>query len=337
MAKNLSEGREALYQMICSLKSEDIHKVVSYVSFLRFVDVYKDKAMADLLRIEIAKGNQDELEGSYHPQDSLHSQDSYHSQDSIHSQDSFHPADSYTGSYMNDSDEIPASESPDMELVYETKYDKDYSDEKYARHDRYGIYDKETPVGETFLNEEPELAYDISAKESYVEAVNEVALTEEAPPEAEKIEEPAAPAPPPDQHASVQKLRWVARCLNLNFADVGFLFNISPTMARMRYMGTELLSAEEEMQLHFFVDVTQRVEKMLISRFDQMLRYPMPDGEFFLEKLKDRKITDECLTILQKTAENFDELRRKFKGAAKPFHAMQDAIGTYATPLHCEG
>ena len=57
MTKDLSEDREALYQMICSLKGEDVQKVVSYVSFLRFVDVYRDKAMADLLKIELAKND----------------------------------------------------------------------------------------------------------------------------------------------------------------------------------------------------------------------------------------------------------------------------------------
>ena len=53
--------------------------------------------------------------------------------------------------------------------------------------------------------------------------------------------------------------------------------------------------------------------------------------------MKDRGVTDESLKILKETAERSEELRRKFKGATKPFHAMQNAIGLYATPLHCEG
>jgi len=340
VTKNLSEGHEALYQMICSLKSEDIHKVVSYVSFLRFVDVYKDKGMADLLRIEIA---QDDLNSSFNPQNSFDSQDSFHSQYPSHSQDAFHSA----GNYTDDSIELPAHKLPDVEVVYEAENYKDgkYDMFNYAKYDdKYG---KERSADETLLNKEPEPAYDISVVEI---SHNEPVLTEEAPPpnaplpeetlppeEALSSEEALPPIPSPKPNISMQKLRWVAKSLNLNFKDMAFLFNISPSMARMRYMGTELLSVEEEMQLQFFLEMAERVENMGISRFDRLLRYPMPDGEFFLEKLKDRKVTGECLTILQKTAENFDELRRKFKGATKPFHAMQDAIGAYATPLHCEG
>jgi len=270
MAKDLSEEREALYQMICSLNSEDIHKVVSYVSFLRFVDVYKDKAMADLLRIEITKGNEPkaELHGSFH-------------------------------------DTVDTQTLPTLEFSHENE---------------------KAPDNEIFFTEEPqpepapEPAYDVSVAETSFEA------------KASFLEEER-----PARNISAQQLRRIVKNLHLNFTDVAFLFHVSPPVARMRYSGTALFGAEEEMQLQYFLEVAERMEKMSIPRLDQMLKHPMPDGEFFLEKLIDRKITDEDLNTLQKMGEKSEELRRKFKGATKPFHNMQNAIGLYATPLHCEG
>jgi len=370
VSKNLSEGREALYQMICSLKSEDIHKVVSYVSFLRFVDVYKDKAMADLLRIEIAKGNQpDELQDSYQVQDSFHSvdddsfqtQDSYHpvSDDSYQIQDPFHSAadDSVQTqesfhSVDDDLQELPAQEESPVEIVQEKKRVSGrviFFEEEPELKPEPTYYVPLTEVSHNLTDtvtpsEEPSQE-EFHQTELPQAELPQVELPGAELPQAELLhaELPQAELPPQEApiyvepDVSVQKLQRVVKKLRLKFTDVAFLFNISPTMARMRYLGADFFSAEEEMQLQFFLEVTDHVEKMGIPRFDQMLRYPLPDGEFFLEKLKDRKITNESLIILQKTAENFEELRRKFKGAAKPFHAMQDAIGMYATPLHCEG
>ena len=264
MAKVLSEEHEALYQMICSLKSEDIHKVVSYVSFLRFVDVYKDKAMADLLKIEIAKSDQ--------PRDEL--------------------------------DASPGS-AVDAHIL--------------------------SPLG--LLNED-EVTPDV------VDSLPLATPQDEFLPIDESVPEPAKPSEEISvaiaQVSSVQRLRLVVKRLHLNFTDVAFLFQISLPTARMWYSGAMSFGAEEEMQLKYFLEVSERVENMDIPRFDQVMRYPMPDGELFLEKLKDRKITDENFKTLQEAAERTEELRRKFKGATKPFHSMQNAIGLYATPLHCE-
>ena len=128
----------------------------------------------------------------------------------------------------------------------------------------------------------------------------------------------------------------IVKSLHLSFADMAFLFHVSSSMVQTWFAG-DALHAGEEMQLQYMAEVAERVEGMDIPRLDQAIRHPMPDGEFFLEKLKDRKVTDEDLKTLRETAERYEELRRKFKGATKPFHDMQNAIGLYATPLHCEG
>ena len=250
MAKNLSEERETLYQMICSLKSEDIQKVVAYVSFLLFLEVHKDRDMAELLKLK-----------------------------------------------------------PDEPLVL---------DEKAA------------PVVQLQENRSADpLPLNASPHETFLYA--------------ELVSEPSEPSEPakPAAETSIlkrppeQRLRWVAKTLRLNYADMAFLFNVSPTMVRMWFAGAPL-GAEEEMQLHYIIEIAKRVEEMDVPRLDQVLRQPMPDGELFLEKLKDR-ITDDNLNTLRETAERTEELRRKFKGATKPFHVMQSAIGQYATFLYCEG
>ena len=317
MAKNLSEEREALYQMICSLKSEDIQKVVSYVSFLRFVDVYKDKAMADLLKIELAQS--DNTKGAL-------------------SDASYDTVDTYL--------------SPSLELPYEDSFAPHATEPKadigfsahttpyqFKKDDEIFYAPTELDAGTPFAVKpllEPQALDDLPSEalphenfapdESEFEPVQPVTIYKASP---------VADEPFP-QNLSWQRLRWTVEILRLNFTDVAFLFHVSPLMVRMWFAGVPL-GAEEEMQLQYILEVAERVREMDIPRLDQAIRHPMPDGEFFLEKLKDRKITDENLKTLQETAERSEELRRKFKGATKPFHTMQNAIGLYATPLHCEG
>ena len=54
MDKNSKEMND-LYQVLCSLSDESRQKAVSYISFLRFVDVCRDKDMAESLKGEISK------------------------------------------------------------------------------------------------------------------------------------------------------------------------------------------------------------------------------------------------------------------------------------------
>ena len=300
MAEDLIEKREVLYQMICSLKGEDIHKVASYVSFLRFVDVYKDKAMADLLRIEIAKSSQ--------PKDELH--------------DSLNDA--------VDAQALPALELPhenEETLDNETFVTDESAPESIELESAESISAEPEPIELESVSVEPEPVALESIELESVEPADETSVAETSLPEEE----------PPSQSVSVQKLRQIVKSLHLSFSDVAFLFHASLPRARMKYSGVVSFGAEEEMQLQYLLEVTERVEKMNIPRLNQMLKRPMPDGEFFLEKLKDRKVTDENLSILQETAERSEELRRKPKGATKPFHVVQNAIGLYATILHCEG
>jgi hypothetical protein len=142
--------------------------------------------------------------------------------------------------------------------------------------------------------------------------------------------------PPPPQDPPSYKLKRLMKSLRLDFADLAFLFQVSLPMVRTWFSGV-MFGAEEEMQLQYFLEVADMVDELDVPRFDLAVRHPMPDGGFFLEKVKDREICEEKLKMLMETAERADELRRKFKGAAKPFHDMQHAIGLYATPLHCEG
>jgi hypothetical protein len=164
----------------------------------------------------------------------------------------------------------------------------------------------------------------------------EPADAESALDDSDTAKEPSAEETPLPTDLSKQGLLRLVKSLRLNFADVSFLFNASLSTVRMWRAGAAL-GAEEEMQLQFLLEVAERVEEMDIPRLDQAIRRSMPDGEFFMEKLKDRKVTDESLNALKEAAERSEELRRKFKGATKPFHDMQNAIGLYATSLHCEG
>ena len=318
MARNLSEEHEALYQLICSLKSEDIHKVISYVSFLRFVDVYKDKAMADLLRIEITKGHQ--------PEDDMY--ESF--QETAYEHEPQAEAISHEDEKIQGSvpEYVPASSEPESEHGSAYKVEPEYKPEpEYNYEPRY----------------EPEAETRAEVKAEYEATVQaEAEITAESEPFSEPFAEKSAYSAEllllqEKQEATLQSLRKVVKVLRLNNADVAFLFSTTLPMARMKYLGNESFSSEEELQLKYFLDVTERLEVLKVLRLSQAIRHPMPDGEFFLEKLKDINITDENLVILQKTAENLEELRRKFKGATKPFHDMQDAIGLYATPLHSEG
>ncbi len=56
MAKGQIVDRKELYRMICALSDADVQKAVSYVSFLRFVDVSEGKDMMELLRAEPSAG-----------------------------------------------------------------------------------------------------------------------------------------------------------------------------------------------------------------------------------------------------------------------------------------
>jgi len=444
MAKNLSEEREALYQMICSLKSEDIQKVVSYVSFLRFVDVYKDKAMADLLKIEMAKDDLPKPALQSSPHDTV---DTYVSpleefpQDIPVSDDTMPEATKPEITEPSEAsavepiiepfiEDVPRYKKLKEELLHKASVEDEPLSEKtddeqpgqmledlpslqkFADEPLNLKPEEDTPLGESntnFLSDElyEPLEYEIADELEKPVAANMTPLFSEdddsffAPvrsnyfdskkkpesrvlPEVDEksladspFSEPESPdtspfeispletvsfddsAPEPDQleqvsedpdleegpllqpaplprEPSEQRLKRVVKSLHLNFADVVFLFNISFPMAQIWFAGFAL-NAEEEMQLQYLLEIAIRVEKMNIPRFDRIIRHPMPDGDSFLKKLRDREITDESWSTLLETAERAEELRRKFKGATKPFHSMQNAINLYAKPLHCEG
>ena len=331
MANNLSEEREALYQMICSLKSEDIQKVVSYVSFLRFVDVYKDKAMADLLKIELAKGDHskpaldDTLNDTFDAYVSPPFIEDVPSYEKL--KDEFYePLINEVAEVADEPEETVAASSPGVEPIFFERDDGFYAP---VRSDYFDS--NKRPVSRALFFDEfalepaqPELIQPESTRSEPISKDSGFAW------------EPFLQTPPPSQEPYGQRLKQVVKSLHLNFADVVFLFGVSFSMVQKWFAGAAL-GVEEEMQLQYLLEMAKRVEAMNIPRLDRIIRHSMPDGEFFMEKLKDRKITDENLKTLQETAERSEELRRKFKGATKPFYAMQNVVGLYATPLHCEG
>ena len=437
MAKELLEEREALFQMICSLRSEDIQKVVSYVSFLRFVDVYKDKAMADLLKIELAKDDSPKIALNDSPQDTvdeflppslpvedvsvfddmkaepmepeavkpyepvepiiepfiedvhrykklkeelLHkievedesifqkNEDSTAQQthkeeppryefmsDPMHlepEEDTSNKEldkDSMSGKFYGPmGSEIKAKPDVPIFAPYSSGFNRD--DEHFytpVRSDYFDSGERPTPNKKPEPKMEPQtveaLSLETSPKEIFIQ---DEPMLEPAQPEniqsdlteenSSVDEEPFLQETTSVQDSHGQKLRQVVKSLRLGFADVAYLFQISLPMARTLFTGVTM-GPEEEMQLQYLLEVAERVEEIGISRFDQESRRPMPNGEFFMEKLKNREISEENLKSIQKAAERTEELRRKFKGATKPFHDMQNAIGLYATPLHCEG
>ena len=96
------------------------------------------------------------------------------------------------------------------------------------------------------------------------------------------------------------------------------------------------MEGDQEMQLQYCLEIADRIEKIDIPRFDLAIRRPLADGEFFLDKLRGQRVSDEILKAMQETASKIAELCSKHKGATKPFYAMQNAMGLYATPLHYE-
>ena len=309
MQKNFSEEREALYQMICSMKDDDIQKVVSYVSFLRFVDVYKDKAMADLLKIELSKND---LPKAALPDSLLDT----------------------SGEDDLPSFEFPYGDDPAGAAESDFKEDEDFY--MPARSGRYDPDDE--PAASAFTENddrfqsvlEPQPVDFLSfVTPPFPDDEPDAGLTEREP----AYEDPGTLS---SQVTNRRRMMRAVKSFRLNFADLAFIFQVSPPMVRTWFSGAEL-GAEEEMQMQYLLDTAECVEIMNIPRMDHVLRQFMPDGEFFLEKLRDRNVTGETLKTLQGMAERAEKLRRKFKGAAKPFYAMQHAIGLYATPLYCEG
>jgi len=351
MENNLSEEREALHQMICALKSDDIQKVISYVSFLRFVDVCKDKTMTDLLKMELAKGDLPKPA----PQDSPHDTvDSYVPPPLEFSYNTPVP-DALTPEAVKPEFTEPVLEPVIEQFIEDAPRYKKLDDEFYeslkyeiAAPPEEPVAADDTPVffedSESFYapvrsdyfnsNKKPGPSESFFFDESVPEPIQpEPTRSESIFEDSGHGEEPFLQTTPLSQEPSVQKLKRVVKSLRLNFADVAFLFRLSLPMARMWLAGSAL-GAEEEMQLQYLLEVAERVEEMDIPRLDRAIRRPMADGEFFMEKLKDRKVTDDNLKTLRETAERSEELRRKFKGATKPFYSMQNAIGLYSMPLY---
>jgi len=310
------------------------------------VDVYKDKAMADLLKIELAKGDPPKPALD----DALHDTfDTYVSPLVEDESRRKNPKDEFYDPLKYEIAAGPEAEEPvaaDVSGVEPFLFENDDSFYAPARSDYFDTNKKpesrELPeIGDAVFTDDP-----FSEPEPLDTSPHETISLDESTPESDQPEpvsedsdieeEPSLQTAPFSQESSEQRLKLVVKNFRLNFADVAFLFHISLPRAQMWFAGTAM-GGEEEMQLQYLFEMAKRVEEMDSPRLDRIIRYPMSDGEFFMEKLKDRKITDENLKTLQETAERSEELRRKFKGATKPFHGMQNAIGLYATPLHCEG
>ncbi|MDR3265395.1 MAG: hypothetical protein LBT15_05220, partial [Synergistaceae bacterium] len=123
--------------------------------------------------------------------------------------------------------------------------------------------------------------------------------------------------------------------LRLSCAEMAFLFDVSPEKF-YSWFGDDGPDIEQEVLLQYCVEVAKRVEKTEIPRFDLAIRNAFSDGDSFVQKLKRQKITGEDLKILKDAAQRDEELRRRPKGATKPFHSFQDTIDLYSTPLYCE-
>ena len=128
-----------------------------------------------------------------------------------------------------------------------------------------------------------------------------------------------------------EALTRVIKVLRLNFDDMAFVFHVSPLRV-LQWFEESPLEGEEEIQLRHCLETADRVEKMALPRFDQAIRYPLPDGEFFLEKLKNRRITDKTLHTLLEIKEKTEETKLRPKGV-KRFHTIGEAIELYSTPL----
>jgi transcriptional regulator with XRE-family HTH domain len=128
------------------------------------------------------------------------------------------------------------------------------------------------------------------------------------------------------------KLKRIVKILHLTFADLAFLFRVSASRVS-QWFANALLEGEQEKQLRYCLEIAERVEKLGAPRFDLAVRHPLPDGEFFLEKLKGRRVTEDNLRTLYEIANEAEKSRRRAKGAKEPFYTAKDAAELYSTPL----
>jgi hypothetical protein len=135
--------------------------------------------------------------------------------------------------------------------------------------------------------------------------------------------------------ATGKQLVRLRKILGLSCEDLAFLFEVSPGVLYSWFSDRAPNAAQQELLL-YCLEVADRVEQVAVPRIGATARRPFPDGELFLHKLKRQKITGQDLKILKEMAQRVEELRRKPKGATKPFHPFQHTVTLYSTPLYCE-
>jgi hypothetical protein len=166
-----------------------------------------------------------------------------------------------------------------------------------------------------------------------------VSVAAEKTEKTEKMEKPGDAAETTDaRDAELSResdLMPLRRILHLSCADLAFLFDASAAQV-YSWFGKAAPNADQDDLLQYCLDVTARVEKAGVNRLDLAVRHPFPDGETFVQKLKRQKITGQDLKTLKDLAQKSEDLRRRPKGATKPFYPFPDAITLYSTPLYCE-
>ena len=361
--ENGPKDTDELYQMLCSLSDESRQKAVSYLSFLRFVDVYKDKDMGKLLKAELTKMQElaapdvvdpevPSVESAYwesvpHYEPEVRATDVASEREPFEAGSSFaepffteppfaepsfadsslatpplaeSAADAPTpggSAYLDDPDQffMPVR-SERFELLEKTVAEKPVFSYRDAPPEPLPEPEREEPVRSEWIEwaepfEEPLVAAKTEAREQPIEIVQTL---------------PKPPGP---------RLKRAMKILRLDLAAAAFVFDISLSTL-YDWFGDIPLEGEQEEQLQYLAEVADRVEALDIPRLDLLVRAPFADGEIFAQKLKARTVRDEDLNFLRDAAERSAELRRKFKGAAKPFFAFQETVALYATPLYSE-
>lgn len=199
------------------------------------------------------------------------------------------------------------------------------------------------PVQEPEPVREPEFAQDsefIQEPEPKRDEDQRPLWDQEPEPEPEREKPAEAPEsapenPNPSEDAWRESLMQCRKVLHLSCVSLAFLFDVSPETLYSLAEG-DGPNAEQEALLQYCLEVAKRVVTAEIPRFDLAARRSFPGGDFFAQKLKRQKITGQDLKVLKDAALMGEELRRRPKGATKPFHSFQDTVVLYSTPLYCE-